>query len=290
MLKTFEYLQPATLGEALAILKSHEGSCRLMAGGTDVIVQMRSGKKAPKYIVSLKKLNNEMGSFEETKDGLNIGALVTHRQLEKSALIRDRYSALHDGVSQVGSVQIRNVGTIGGNICSSLPSADSSAPLLVLGAKLAIMGDFEELTDICSFFTGPGENILKPFQILRNILIPKLPGNSGSAYEKLGRRKAMEIPVIGAASYIQVENDSGICLDARIALASSAPTPIRCYKAEKLLVGQKATEEIFRKAGETASQESDPRTSFRATEEYRRSVIPAMVERSLARAFERISK
>ncbi|MCK9216450.1 MAG: FAD binding domain-containing protein [Firmicutes bacterium] len=290
MLKTFEYLQPKTLEEALSMMKSCKGSFRLIAGGTDVIVQIRSGKTPPDYLISLKALNKELGILEEKEEGLDIGALVTHRILEKSPTIQKEYAALYDGVSQVGSVQVRNVGTIGGNVCSSLPSADSAAPLLILGAKLNIVGDREESICIEEFFTGPGENILKNNQILKSIFIPKLPKNSNSAYEKLGRRKAMEIPVVGAASYIQVDKKTGICLDARIALASSAPTPIRCYKAEQTLVGQSAEKEIFVKAGKLAAQEANPRTSFRATEEYRRSVIPVLVERSLSRSLNRIKK
>ena len=289
MLKEFEYHRPHTLKEALKMLNTYEDSCRIIAGGTDVIVQIRSKGQAPKHLVSLRKLHDDLGILEETKDGLNIGALTTHRQLEKLPLIRKKYSALYDGVSQVGSVQIRNVATLGGNICSSLPSADSAAPLLVLGAKLIVIGDSEEIIDIDKFFKGPGKNILKPNQILKSIYIPSIMENSGSAYEKLGRRQAMEIPLLGAAAYIQIDKDTGRCIEARIALASSAPTPIRCYEAEKALKKQPAVDKVFQKVGKIAGQEASPRTSFRATEEYRRSVIPVVVERALQTAFSRIN-
>lgn len=290
MLKPFEYLRPASLEEALTMLKTHEGSCRLIAGGTDVILQIRSKREAPKYLVSLKYLTDALGVLEETTDGLHIGALATHRQIEKSILIKKKYSALHDGVSQVGSVQVRNVATLGGNLCSSVPSADSAAPLLVLGARLIIAGDNEETLDMNNFFIGPHKNILKPTQILRTIWIPGLPQGAGSAYEKLGRRKAMEIPLVGAAAYILVDKSTGTCIAARIALASSAPTPIRCYKAESVLIGQPAAGDFFQKAGHAAAQEANPWTDFRSTEDYRRSVIPSMVKRALVKALARIDQ
>lgn len=289
MLPSFEYYKPDTLQEAVELLKKHGNDAVLIAGGTDVLVQLRNKKIKPKYLVSIAKIG-ELNSIKEEKDRVVVGAGVTHRMVEKSALINRCFPILVDGSSQVGSVQIRNVATVVGNICNSMPSADTAPPLLALNASVKIFGaDGEKEVKLDKFFTGPGKNILKTGEVVTEIIIPKDVENSGGAYLKFGRRKAMDLSLLGVAVFMNCDMTQKKCNYCRIALGTAAPVPMRTYEAEKFLKGKNLTEEVFTEAGKIAAQEARPRSSWRADAGYRRELIQTLLKRTAFKALERAS-
>ena len=285
-MKKFDYLRPKTMDETLSLLSRHGKKAALIAGGTDVMVMIKQKTMAPDVLISLHGIP---GLDQIQYDGnLRMGPMVTHRTLEKSEIIRKEFSALTDAVDVLGSVQIRNVATIGGNICTAAPSADTVVPLLALGAQLKLKSSKSERTiPIDQFFTGPGETVLQEGEILTEISIPKPVPNTGSAYWKHQRRQALDLPILGVAVLISLdkatvtcsdilctsspistflhslEEDKVVCKEIRIALGVAAPTPMRAIKAEKLLRDQRISDELLQEAAETASKEAQPRDSIR---------------------------
>jgi carbon-monoxide dehydrogenase medium subunit len=244
---------------------------------------------------------------------LSIGPMVTHRAIEKSEVIKKNFSALADAVDYLGSIQIRNVATIGGNICTAAPSADTATPLLVLGTQVKIKNPKEERTlPIEEFFKGPGETALKTGEMVQELLIPKLLPNTGSAYYKLQRRLALDLPILGVSVLLsldrnkvtcsdmlctaspistilhKMEEDEIICKDVRIALGVAAPTPMRALKAEALLRGKKLSDELLEEVANIASQEAQPRDTLRGEAWYRKDMVRVLVKRMAMKSIERV--
>lgn len=292
MLPDFEYHRAKSISEAVQLLNTYKGEAKILAGGTDLLLQMEQGsiwgKPCPKHLVTLRDVNTL--DYIRLQDGnILMGANVTHRRAELSPLIGKELKALHDATCQVGSVQIRNVATIAGNICNATPSADTAAPLLALGAFVKVIGPQGDRSIFLSaFFRGPGQIVLQPDEVLREICIPQPPVLSGSAYLKVARRKAMELALLGVATYVRLSTDRSLVEEVRIGLNTAAPTPIRAYKAEAVLKGAQVSEEVIHEAATTAALEASPRTSFRSTTEYRRELIRVFVRRSLLKALDRI--
>ena len=309
----YDYLKPSSLEEAIGLLKQYGGQAKLIAGGTDVMVDIRQKKYAPQVLISLRGIEG-LNFIREEDGGLRIGALTTHRELEKSPLVRERLGALADAVDNLGSVQIRNVATIGGNICNAAPSADTAPPLLVLGASVRIKGsEGERVLPLEEFFLGPGETALKDDEILVEFIIPSPPPNSASAYWKHTRRQAMDLPIIGVAMMLAVEKTEApalkeafgrgasveellgaldesklVCQEVRLALGVAAPTPMRASKAEEFLRGKRVTQEALLQFGEIASSEATPRDTVRGAAWYRREMIKVLPKRLALKCLERI--
>jgi carbon-monoxide dehydrogenase medium subunit len=310
-MKKFDYLKPKTVEEALSLLNQPGKKAAIIAGGTDVVVLIKQKTMAPDILISLRGIP---GLDQIQYDGtLRIGALVTHRAIEKSEVIRKQFSALADAADVLGSVQIRNVATIGGNICTAAPSADTATPLMVLGTQVKIKSLKEERTvPIEEFFTGPGETLLKKGEILTELVIPKPLPNTGSAYWKLQRRLALDLPILGVSVYLSLdrgtvscsdmlctaapissilhamEKDELACKEVRIALGVAAPTPIRASKAENLLRGKKISDELLEEVANTASIEAQPRDSIRGEAWYRKDMIRVLVKRMAMKSIERV--
>lgn len=285
----FDYLMPASLGEAVGLLQKYGSKAGLIAGGTDVMVKIRKTRKAPDVMISLRRLNELR--YIQKNGGYHIGALTTHRMLEQSPLVRSELSALHDAASQVGSVQIRNVGTLGGNICNAAPSADTAGPLLVLDATAVLEGpEGRRRIPLTEFFTGTYRTVRKPDEVLAELEIPEAMGQFGSAYWKHTRRKAMELPLIGIAVALKLSQNRGEILESRIALTVAAPTPIRATLAEDFLKGKPMTEDVLQEAGRIASSADccTIRTSLRCEAWYREEMVRVFVPRMARRAAERI--
>jgi CO/xanthine dehydrogenase FAD-binding subunit len=286
-MQKFEYLMPTTVDEAISLLVSHGERARYIAGGTDVMVKVREGKIHPQYLVSLRRLQ---GLDHITyKDGeLRIGATVTHRMLELSPIIKKEAPILIDAVTNIGSVQIRNVATIGGNIVNAVPSADGAIPLITLGAQVRIRGPKGERSmALEDLFIGPGQTLLEPGEILVEFVIPPLLSRTGAAYVKHTRREAMELPLLGVAVLLSLAEDMMTCTEARIGLGVLAPTPMRAKNAEALLKGQKLTEDVVKKAGKAAAEECKARDSIRGEAWYRREMVEVLVPRMARVAMER---
>lgn len=280
-MKEFDYVCPVSIEEAVSILASYRGKAKILAGGTDLLNFMREGKISPKLIVSMKNISE----FRDVKmqDGvLSVGAFSTLHNVVRSEFIKNKYHILCDALQQIGSFQVRNRGTIGGNICNASPAADTVAPLMVLDAEAIIQGPHgKRRKSITDFFEGPGETILADDEILTNIMLPKIKGNSNGLYIKLGRRKASEIAIVGVAVYINLDPSNEHISDIRIAISSVAPKPLRVFDAESILKGRVIDSQLVEKTASVVSQASDPITDVRASREYRKEMVRILTIRAI---------
>jgi carbon-monoxide dehydrogenase medium subunit len=291
-MKKFEYLIPKSLDEAISLHESHGEHAKYIAGGTDVLIKIKEGKISPDYLISLKHVVDHNDSIQKKESGeLYISAFATHREIEKSSLIRTQYPVLHDAVKDIGSVQIRNVATIGGNLVNAVPSADGAIPLITLDAKVKIVGTKgDRKMDLVRFFLGPGQGDLEHGEIVTELIIPPLIMRTGSAYTKHGRREAMELPMLGVGVLLSLEEDMETCVKARVCLGVAAPTPFRAIMAEEFLVGKSIDEEVLAEAGRLAAKESRVRDSIRGVAWYRREMVGILVKRMGLKALERINQ
>ena len=288
--KEFQYFMPGSLEEALALAARDGTNSALLAGGTDLIVQMKRGFKSPSCVINLKRIRDLNDIGYSSDKGLLIGPLVTHNVLSEHRILLEKYPLLAEAARTIGTFQIRERGTIGGNICNASPAADTIPPLICLGAKLKLRSLTGERTaGIEDFFEGPRKARLKPDEILTRIEIPILPSRAGGVYLKLGVRKALEIAVVGAAAVITLDNQT-TCSGAKITLASVAPTPLLCPKAGAVLVGKKIGDKVVEEAAKVAREEAVPISDLRGTAEYRREMVFILTKRALNEAFRRITE
>jgi len=282
-LPKFNYLAPATLNEALSLLAEHKGKARVIAGGTDFIPKLKRRETgAPDYIIDLKGIAG-LDQIKPEAGGLNIGALVTIGAVEASPQIQQKFAILAQAAQSMASPQVRNRGTIAGNICNAVPSADSAPPLLTLEAKLKLISRKGTRTvGIEDFFTAPGQTTLNNDEILAEIQLPTMPPNSKGVYLKLTPRRAMDLAIVGVA--VVVTPEDGVCKDIRIALGAVAPTPLRAKKAEAVLKGQKFNGNLIGKAAQTAAGEARPIDDHRASADYRRDMVEVLVRRAIKQA------
>jgi aerobic carbon-monoxide dehydrogenase medium subunit len=288
-MRKFTYLAPKNLDEAVSLHESYGGRAKYVAGGTDVLVKIKEGKLAPDYLISLKGILDQERPYLNHETGeLFIGAFLTHGEIEKSSIVRLNYPILHDAVKNIGSAQIRNVATIGGNLVNAVPSADGAIPLIALDGKAQIYGTKgRRSVDLRRFFLGPGQCDLDRGEILLEIAIPPLLPRTGGAYVKHGRREAMELPMLGVGILLSLEEDIATCARARICLGVAAPTPLRCREAEKYIVGKTVDETSLAEAGRIAAEESRVRDSIRGLAWYRREMVAVLVKRMGLKALER---
>ncbi|MEM1664699.1 MAG: xanthine dehydrogenase family protein subunit M [Zestosphaera sp.] len=281
----FQYFEPESLEEALQLLKTYGNEARILAGGTDLLVKMKVRAIEPKYIINIKRIK-ELRYIKTDKDSIRIGALTTWRDLEKSDSVGEEVPALYDAVKSMGSVQIRNMATVGGNLCNASPAADSAPPLLVHEAKIkltSIEGTRE--IPITEFFTGPGTTVMKPYELLHEIIIPRKRGKS--SFIKVSR-VAMDLAIASAATYVEVEDN--MIKDVKIALGSVAPRPVRAKRCEAALIGRRVDEEILREAASLVVGEISPIDDVRGSAWYRREVSKVLVYDSLIKSLERVRR
>lgn len=287
MLKKFDYLQPASLDEALDLLTEHGPAAQPVAGGTDVMIDAKRKKLVADVLVSLRGLK-ELSYIKQEESRILIGGLTTLRDIERSDLISARLPALADAARNMASVQIRNVATVAGNVVNAAPSADTAPPLLVSGAEVRLKSKSGERTvPLDAFFIGPGKTVLAAGEVLTEFIVPIPDGPYGQAYWKHSRRKAMDLAMVGVAVHLELEADLETCRLARIALGVAAPTPIRTPEAEAKLVGQKITAELLASIGEQSCDETLCRDSLRGEAWYRQEIIRVMVRRMGLSALER---
>lgn len=289
-LPKFDYVGVDTVGEACAELAKHKrGVARVLAGGTDLLVRMKDRVCEPKYLIGIKKIKGLDKVVYDRSEGLRIGALATHKEVMDSGVAQRRYGSVVEALEKIGTVQVRNLGTVGGNLCNAAPSADSAPILIALGAKvkLAGVGGERELL-LERFFKGPGKTALKGDEILTEIIIPNEKLHSGSKYEKLFARTSVDIACVGAACWVLVNPKNRAIKDVRIVLGAVAPVPLRAKRAERVLRGKVATDELIKEAGEVASQEAKPISDIRASKEYRTEMVKVMTRRAVKGALERV--
>jgi carbon-monoxide dehydrogenase medium subunit len=274
-----QYYRPRSIEEAISLCQHLGREARYIAGGTDLMVKMKDKQVRPQYLISLKNIP-DLDNIEYKNGELKVGALATHRKLEFSLVIRKYFPILTDAVENIGSGQIRNVATIGGNIVNAVPSADGATPLIALGAKVRLVGARgEKMMALEDFFTGSGQTALEHGEILCEFIIPRLPPRTGGAYWKHTRRAAMELPILGVAVLISLAEDMQTCIEARIGLGVMAPTPMRARKAEGVLRGKKLSDLVLEEAGRVAAAESQPRDTARGEAWYRREMVEVLVPR-----------
>lgn len=290
VLRRFRYYAPATLEEAVSLLGELGDGGKLIAGGTDLLVQMRERGLHPPYLVSLKNFSQLRGIGVQADGGLRIGALTYLRDLERSEVIRQRFDIIAQAASLIGSVQIRNTATVGGNLCNAAPSADMAPPLIALEAEAVIFGPGGERRVLLEeFFLGPGRTVLATNEILAAILVPPPLPHSAGTYLRHTPRQQMDIAVVGVGAVLQVEPESRRCQVARIALGAVAPTPIRAKGAEAVLTGQAITDELIEEAAQRAVQECRPISDVRASAQFRRWLVRVLTRRAVSSALAKIS-
>ncbi len=279
----FAYHSPSTLDEALELLSRYRGEAKVLMGGTDLLIKMKMRAIEPSHIISLRNVK-ELDYIEFDSRGVRIGAGTRLRTIEKSDEVRERFPALWEAVRVIGSIQIRNMGTVGGNLCNASPAADTAPPLIVYGAEAVIIGPRgERRVRVEEFFKGPGKTVLEPDEILREVFIP-YADDSGSVFLRL-TRTSMDIAKISIAVAAWFK-DAEI-IDCRIALGAVAPTPIRIPRAEEFLRGRRISMEVLDQAGRIVSEDIKPITDARSTAWYRRAVARVLTRDAFMIAWQR---
>jgi len=277
----FRYLEPRTVSEACGMLAEQGGRARLLAGGTDLVLQMETGRHKPEAVIYLGRIPElQVIRFDE-RTGLTVGALATLRELETHPRVRERYPTLARGAAEVGSVQIRNLATLGGNLCNASPSADTSTSLLSLDAQVKIAGTSGERTvPVEQFWTGPGRTDLKPDELVTGLLLPAPAPGTRTFYYKLAVRKAMDLAIVGIA--VSLVRQNGSCRDVRIALGAVAPVVLRATEAEQLIAGGAADAARLEEAARLAMEASRPISDQRGSADYRREMVRVLTHRALS--------
>ncbi|MEE9198821.1 MAG: xanthine dehydrogenase family protein subunit M [Dehalococcoidia bacterium] len=281
-MKSFEYYAPTSLREALDIMAQAGGNARALAGGTDLIDQMKQRRRTPSMVMDVKRVPELMVLEYREGEGLSIGAGTACADIQRMPVVRDLYPAIAQSCALIGSVQIQSRASVGGNVCNAAPSADTVPPLIVLGARAVIAGPGgEREVPVEEFFLGPGQTVLAGDELLMKIVVPPPQKRSTSYYLRFIPREEMDIAVAGVASHIALGSANGVCAEARIALAAVAPTPLRVREAESVLVGRDLDQALIAEAAEKAAAAARPITDIRGSAEYRRELVKVLTRRSI---------
>ena len=282
----FQYLEPTTVGEAISILSQHKGKAKVIAGSTDLVIQIRNRVKSPQYVVDITDIPDLGNIRYDEREGLVIGALATIRKLETSIDLQKRYPIIPQAASQLGSIAIRNVATVGGNLCNALPSAEMSQARVALEAKVKIIGPVgERVVPLEEFFTGVGTTVLKSNELLVEIQVPVPSPNTKSIYQKHSQRGTIDLAIVNVAVVITLEPTGNICKDIKIVLGTVAPTPIRARKAEEVMMNKPIDDAVVDKAAQAASDEAHPRAgSIRGSVEYKKEMVKVLTRRLIKEA------
>jgi carbon-monoxide dehydrogenase medium subunit len=288
MIRDFVYLSPKTLKEALTLLDQHRDECKVIAGGQSLLILMRQGLVSPEYLIDIKGVSELNYIKSDAREGLRIGALTTHRAIEKSPVMTNGFGILAEMEHRLASIQTRNWGTIGGNLCHGEPAGDPAPVLIALNATLSTASlEGKRNMAVEDFCLDYFETALEPGELLTEIQVPVAPPHTGTAYSKFNIIES-DIATVGVAVSMTLDSDHGKCRDVRIVLGACGPTPLRAKQAEGVLRGKKIGDSLLNEAGRTASQEAEPISDISASEEYRRELVKVLVARvgkeALARA------
>jgi len=285
-MQSFDYQKVYSLREALDAASASKGASVFMAGGTDLLIQIKEGKRRVQGIIDVKGIS-EMDGVVFTGGECFVGSLTSIRTLETSLSISEKVPLLAQAAAKLGSVQVRHRATVGGNLCNASPSADMASTLLALDAQVEICGKTGiRVIDLDKFFLGPGATVLGDGEILTRLKIPLSRKRRGSVYYKLCTRKAMDLAFVGVAVLLELGGDDEIS-KTRIALGAVAPTPIRVPSAEKILEGIRLGPEAAREAAELAARSCKPISDLRASAEYRREMVRELCQQGLLVAYSR---
>ncbi len=287
-MRNFDYLEPATVAEACALLKQHAGEAKVFAGGSHLTILMKQGLYQPKALVNIKKISELKGITYDTKDGLSIGALVTHREIETASLIQEKFPVLSEAEKEVANIRVRNMGTVGGNLASGEPLTDLSQIFIALDGKARITGlNGQRTIPIEELFVDFYQTSLGEDEILTQVVIPPLPLRSDIEYIRFSSSSVVDKPSAGVAVRLTLETDGETIQTARIVLGCVGATPVRARKAEALIAGKILTLQLAEEAGSIAAQECSPSSDLRGSEQYKRAIVRTLVKRAAAKAYER---
>ncbi|MBU2646517.1 xanthine dehydrogenase family protein subunit M [bacterium] len=280
-MKPFQYHEPESIPEACRLLTVYGDRARLMAGGTDLVIQMKRGHLSPGHVISIKKIEALHG-ITETAEGFTIGAATSLADVANHARLQEILPMVCRAALSVGSTQVRNRASIGGNICNGAPSADMAPGLLALGAQVAIAGvDGDRMIPVASFFTGPGTILLGKGEIVSRLFIPRPSENLRMVYIKHGPRQSMDCAVVGVAICLSIDPVTRLCQDVRIALGAVAPTPVRAVATEALIAGKKLSELDFKTIESLVRTEASPISDVRASAAYRSEMVSTLTTRAI---------
>jgi len=286
-MRAFQFVSARDSRHAIELLAQHAPAARLLAGGTDLLVDLKSASRAPQVVIDISRAADLKG-IELTDRGLKIGALATHAEIERSPLVRKMLPALAEAVHSIGAVQTRNLGTLGGNLVTCVPSMDSGPALLALDALAIVAGPRgERQLTLAEFFVAPRRTALAPDELLTAIVIPEVSLGKPAAFVKFGLRKGQALALVNVAASAWIDSGRHVFESPRIALGAVAPTVIRAPLAEKYLAGRKITAEAMTEAGCIAAGEAAPISDFRASAQYRRDLIAVLTRRALERVANR---
>ncbi len=287
-MRRFELALPRSVDDCLTMLTERGSDAKVVAGGTDFLPQLKNGVLKPACVIDLSGVA-ALRTLECTEGrGLRMGASLTAREIERDAKVRSAYPALAESGALVGSVQIRTLATVGGNLCNAAPSADMAPPLLALDAEAVIAGpEGERRVPLASFFLGVRHTVLAADELLLEIVVPAPGPRSGGHYLRHTPRRELDIAVVGVASQVTLRD--GVCARARIALASVAPTPVRATAAEQALEGQPLTPERIDHASTLAVEAARPISDQRGSADFRRHLVRILTRRTLTTALARAS-
>ncbi len=287
MIKDFEYIAPTTVEEALALLSKYKDESKVIAGGQSLLILMRQGLVTPQYLIDIKGISSLDYINLDAREGLRIGSLTSHRTIETSPLIRNEFGVLAEMEQNLASVETRNWGTIGGNLCHADPAGDPATVLIALDGKLKMTSSSGERTmTVEEFAKDYFETVLQPDELLTEIQVPNSPPHTGTAYDKFVLIEG-DMAILGTAVSITLGSKNGTCSNARIALSAAASVPLRAKQAEKVLVGREIKDNLLEEAGRIASEEAEPISDMHASEEYRRELVRVLVKRVAREALER---
>lgn len=288
-LPKFDYFAPKTLEEAFRLLAEKGDGARVMAGGTDLLVRMKHGLLKPRTVIELKGIEGLNKIQFQAKKGLTIGATALLADVATHPDILKRYPAVAAAAEETANVQIRNMGTVGGNLCNAAPSADNAPTLMALKAEAHLVSlKGERRLPLDQFFKGPGQTALMPGEIMTALFVPLPPPQAGTSYQHVSARGKVDISAVCVGVMALFEKE--VCQEARICLGAVAPVPLRALKAEKILQGQKWTPELLKKAGDQAAREAKPISDVRASAEYRKNMVAVLTRRALEEAQKRAGK
>jgi len=287
MIKNFEYFAPKKVEEALKLISQYKEDCKVIAGGQSLLILMRQGLVAPKYLIDIKGISALDYINLDKNEGLRIGSLTTHRTIEKSPAMRNGFGVLAEMEHNLASVETRNWGTIGGNLCHADPAGDPAPVIIALNGKLkTISSKGERVIAAEDFFKDYFETDLQVDEILAEIQIPNPPPRTGTAYTKFSLIED-DYAIVSAAVSITLSPQNNTCSNARIVLGAAAPVPMRATKAEKALVGKEIDDKLLEEVGKLASEEASPISDIHASEKYRRELVRILVKRAGKQALDR---
>lgn len=286
LLKPFEYFEPKTLEEAEQLLSTYGDEARVLTGGTDLLISMKKRQMLPKYIIYIKNIPGlDYIQYSQEAGMLRIGALATHSAIAASPVVQDKFNLLATACGKVGTPQVRNMGTIGGNICEGGPSQDTIPALLALDAKLKVRSaDNERAIPVEQFFTSPFQTTLGRTELLTEIQIPDLPPESAGCYKWLTKIVTVDETLVGVAVTVSREPTDGICREIKIGLCSVAPTPMRAREAEEVLRGKKIDSNLIEEAAQVAAAETRPRSRA----DYRRNMTRLLVAEAISEVWQKL--